>query len=324
METLRPINADLLVRYFSGDCTSAEIRQIEDWRSESAENKQYLEDFKQVWDADYQSMLSGDLLSRDWNAIRERINFPGKKREIGIFTAFSRIAAAVIVMLAVSSAVYVYWNVPGFGRWSAFQTGEQIDSLRLPDNSIVYLNNYSSLKYLKNFEDGKRTVSLDGEGFFEVTHDTGNPFLVKSPEGVDVEVLGTAFHLQTGEGLDKMELNVTEGSVAIQYRRHTKKVLAGNSAVVQNRELMVAPIKDDNFLAWKTGELKFSQCPLDKIAKILKNHYKEINDVKINTQSDVLVTTSFRNQNIKEVLDELAIHFDKKFILNGGVLIISE
>jgi len=324
METLRTIDADLLVRYFSGDCTSAEIRRIEDWRSISAENKQYFEDFKQVWEADYQTMLSGDLLEQDWNAIRSRINLPGKRRDIGVFSAFSRIAAAVIVMLAVSSAVYVYWNVPGFGRWNAFQTGEQIDSLRLPDNSIVYLNNYSSLKYLKNFEDGKRTVSLDGEGFFEVTHDASNPFLVKSPEGVDVRVLGTAFHLQTGEGIDQMELNVTEGSVAIQYRRHTENVLAGHSAVVKDSELRVAPISDDNFLAWKTGELRFSQCPLNEIAKILKKHYKEIKEVKINTQSDVLVTTSFRNQQISEVLDELAIHFDKKFLLNDGVLIISE
>ncbi|WP_291859002.1 FecR family protein [Marinilabilia sp.] len=324
METSRTINSKFLVRFFSDDCSSEEIRQMEQWRNQTAENNQFFEDFRKVWESDYQTMLSGDLLEHDWDKISSRINFPGRNRSIGFLNAFSRMAAALLLMLAVSGGVYVYWNVPGFGRWNAFQTGEHVDSLRLPDNSIVYLNNFSSLKYLKNFEDGKRTVSLNGEGFFEVTHDAGNPFLVKSPEGVDVKVLGTAFHLQTGAGIDNIELNVTDGVVAIKYRRFKENVTAGNSVVVNNREFRVLPTPDDNFLSWKTGELKFSQCPLDEIAKTLKNHFKEINDVKINTQSDVLVTTSFQNQDVKEVLEELELHFDKKFSLNEGVLIISE
>jgi ferric-dicitrate binding protein FerR (iron transport regulator) len=324
METSRTINAEFLVRFFSGDCSPEEVGHIESWRNQSAENNQFFEDFRKVWESDYQTMLSGDSLEHDWNKISSRINFPGRKQSIGFLNAFSRIAAVVILMLAVSGGVYVYWNVPGFGRWNAFQTGEYVDSLRLPDNSIVYLNNFSSLKYLKNFEDGKRTVSLNGEGFFEVTHDSGNPFLVKSPEGVSVKVLGTAFHFQTGTGIDNIELNVTNGSVAIEYRRFNENVTAGHSVVVHDRNFEVLPTPDDNFLSWKTGELKFSQCPLDEIARTLKNHFKEISEVKINTQSDVLVTTSFQNQDVKEVLNELALHFDKKFSLNEGVLIISE
>ncbi len=324
METSKTINSELLVRFFSGDCTSEEAQRIEAWRKRKEENDQIFEDFKKVWKSDYQTLLSSEMLEGDWARIRARLHMPHRRRSIGFLGAFSRIAAVILVMLAVSSGLYVYWNVPGFGRWSAFQTGESVDSLRLPDNSIVYLNNHSSLKYLRNFEDGKRTVSLDGEGFFEVEHDAGNPFLVKTPDGLDVTVLGTAFHLQAGAGIENVELNVTEGTVGIKYRRFDEKVNAGQSIVVKNSKLEVHPTSDVNFLFWKTGELAFSQCSLEVIANTLQKHFKEIKEVDIDASSDVLVTTSFHNQSVSEVLEELELHFDKKFTLNKGVLIISE
>jgi len=324
METSKTINTELLVRFFSGECSSEEIRQIENWRNQTEKNNQIFKEFQKVWESDYQTIIPEDLILQDWEKIRTRIQFPERKRTIGLFSAFSRVAAVFVLMLTVTGGLYVYWNVPGFGRWNAFQTQEYVDSLRLPDNSIVYLNNYSSLKYLRNFEDGKRTVSLNGEGFFEIESDVNNPFKVKTPEGVDVSVLGTAFHLQTGKDIEDVELNVTEGSVEIKYRGQDKNVIAGSSMVIKNREIEVFTTPDKNFLSWKTGELIFSQSSLSEISEALKKHFEKIQEVKINSHSDILVTTSFKNQDIREVLDELELHFDKKFTLNEGVLIISE
>jgi ferric-dicitrate binding protein FerR (iron transport regulator) len=81
---------------------------------------------------------------------------------------------------------------------------------------------------------------------------------------------------------------------------------------------------NENFLSWKTGKLDFNQSSLKTIAKALEEHYEEIRVVHINTNSDIKVTTSFTNQSISQVLDELEIHFDKKFRLNEGVLTISD
>lgn len=324
METSKTINTELLVRFFSGECSTEEIRQIENWRYQTEKNNQTFKDFQKVWESDYQTIIPEDLIQQDWGKIRARIHFPEKKSTISLLSAFSRVAAVFILMLAIAGGLYVYWNVPGYGRWNAFQTQEYVDSLRLPDNSIVYLNNYSSLKYLRNFEDGKRTVSLSGEGFFEVESDVNNPFKVKTPQGVDVSVLGTAFHLQTGNNIEDVELNVTEGSVEIKYRGHGKNVTAGNSMIVKGLEVEVFTTPDKNFLSWKTGELIFAQSSLSDIAETLKNHYEEIGEVRINSHSDILVTTSFKKQGLRDVLDELELHFDKKFTLNEGVLIISE
>jgi ferric-dicitrate binding protein FerR (iron transport regulator) len=325
MGNIKAIKTELFVRFFSGDCTSEEKREIEKWCGESKENKEVFNDFRQIWKSEYQTILPEDALTCDWGKIRARINFSGnEKQRMGVIGAFYRIAAVFVLILAVSTALYTYWNVPGFGRWTAFQTGNNIDSLRLPDNSMVFLNNHSSLKYLKSFGDGKRTVSLEGEGFFDVEHDPANPFLVKTPEGVNVEVLGTSFHLKSGNGIENIALNVTKGLVSIKYKNTSKKVEAGNSAIMKNLEFRIEPTSDGNFLAWKTGELIFSQSSLSSIAKALKDYYSEVKEVKIDTQSDILVTTTFKDQVISEVLEELELHFNKKFRLKDGVLTISD
>jgi transmembrane sensor len=320
-ETIKP---ELLVRYLCGECDADEVGKVDRWRNLSHVNEKYFNDYKQIWESEYHALLSSDVLASDWKQIRSRINFGKEHHRLGGWHYFQRVAAIFVLMLGVSGALYTYWNVPGFGRWTAFETGDYIDSLELPDNSVVFLNNHSSVKYLKRFDNGKRTVSLRGEGFFDVTHDQFNPFHVKTPEGVDVEVLGTSFHLEAGRGIENLVLNVTEGVVAIGYRGTSDRIKAGHTARIDDRKFAIMPFVDTNFLSWKTGELIFSQSSLSSIAHGLREHFSEIQRVKLNAQSEILVTTTFRNQSISEVLEELGIHFDKKFQLNEGVLTISD
>jgi len=67
--------------------------------------------------------------------------------------------------------------------------GQRFDII-LSDNSHVYLNAGSSLRYPVTFLPGKkRQVYLQGEAFFEVSKDKDHPFVVTS-DNMDVEVLG--------------------------------------------------------------------------------------------------------------------------------------
>ena len=318
------IKPEAFVRYLSGESTSQEKRNVDHWRSQSASNEQVFREYKKIWEADHHSLLSEDELIHDWDKIRSRIRFEKKNSRHALVSSIARIAAVFLVMLTVSAALYTYWNVPGFGRWSAFHTEDQIDSMQLPDNSMVFLNNHSSLKYLKNFNDGKRKVTLSGEGYFDVADDPGNPFLVQTPEDVDVEVIGTSFHLKSGKGFDRIELNVLEGTVKLNYRDCENIVKAGSSVYPENESFRVVSTPDSNFLSWKTGELVFSQASLKVIAETLHNHFDAIEKLELNTRSDVHVTTSFKNQALPAILNELEMHFDKKFQVEEGVLTISD
>ncbi len=324
MKQLNNIKSELLVRYLSGEISPEEELYVENWRKQSDANKRVLEEYRQIWNYEYQSLLPEEVKTKDWENIRTRIQFSDRGHKVNLWKSISRIAAIFIIMLGVSGALYTYWNVPGFGRWAAFQTGNYVDSLQLPDNSVVFLNNNSSLKYLKNFKDGKRKVALNGEGFFDVVSDKNNPFRVNTPEGVDVEVKGTAFQLQSGRGIKNLELNVTDGVVYLSYKDHSKEIDAGNSAYLEDNSFAVKPISDNNFLAWKSGELVFSNSSLSTITKTLQQHYDEIDKINIQSETNVKVTTSFKNQTLSDVLEELEIHFDKKFQLKDGVLKISD
>ena len=61
-------------------------------------------------------------------------------------------------------------------------------SLTLSDGTQVTLNSTTTFRYPVSMQD-KRTVELNGEAYFDVTH-TGQPFLVKA-DGKEIKVLGT-------------------------------------------------------------------------------------------------------------------------------------
>jgi ferric-dicitrate binding protein FerR (iron transport regulator) len=329
MKELKNMDGKLLVRYLSQEASPGEISAVEKWRKASPDHEDLFDQYKRIWNKEhYQTFLSNEEKDQDWCAIRRRLGF-GKEKSVvlapdSVWMAFVRIAAVVVLMLAVSGALWTYWNVPGYGRWTAFKTAGYVDSLMLPDNSMVFLNQYSSLTYRNNFGDDERNVSLRGEGYFEVTSDVVHPFHVNAGDDLDVEVVGTCFHIKTPGKVRDFELNVTEGTVLFSHNKLSKSVNAGNLATVTQAGIQVKPIESTNFISWKTGEIELVSQSLPQIIAILKQHYKEIKEVQLNTSSDVLVTTRFKNQPLSEVLEELEIHFDKKFRFNEGVLIISD
>src|SRR5690606_32756407 len=63
----------------------------------------------------------------------------------------------------------------------------------LPDNSVVWLNAASSLRFPIAFGGNTRSVELTGEGYFEVAHDQQKPFIVTSQNQQTI-VIGTKFN----------------------------------------------------------------------------------------------------------------------------------
>lgn len=56
-------------------------------------------------------------------------------------------------------------------------------SCNLPDGTVAYLNSGSTLIYPVPYDKDKRAVTLDGEGYFKVTHDSKKPFIVSVADG---------------------------------------------------------------------------------------------------------------------------------------------
>ncbi len=85
----------------------------------------------------------------------------------------------------------------------------------LPDKSVVWLNAASSLKYPASFANLKeRKVVLDGEAYFEIAHNSKQPFRVQSTNQI-IEDIGTAFNVNSYKDEAQTKTTLVEGSVKI-------------------------------------------------------------------------------------------------------------
>jgi transmembrane sensor len=96
--------------------------------------------------------------------------------------------------------------------------------VRLTDGTRVVLAPATTLRILGDTTDGNRTfgagasglrgVALDGEAYFEVTHDAAHPFEVRTAHGIARD-LGTAFVVSSYPEVQGMRVAVRSGLVAL-------------------------------------------------------------------------------------------------------------
>ncbi len=98
-------------------------------------------------------------------------------------------SAAAVLFAVVSLSLYVAGNEVVTCLASS---DSAIGAFRLPDGSQVWLNKGSKLYFTGDLDGKKRTVRLEGEGFFDVAEDAEHPFVVEAHD-MDITVLGTEF-----------------------------------------------------------------------------------------------------------------------------------
>ena len=87
----------------------------------------------------------------------------------------------------------------------------------LPDNSVVWLNSGSSLRYPIRFQDDKRNVELTGEAFFDIQSNSDVPFEVTTPSKLQVIARETKFNINAYRDDLYEEIVLQEGLVEIKH-----------------------------------------------------------------------------------------------------------
>lgn len=151
-------------------------------------------------------------------------------------------------------------EVPVGGQWQ----------VKLPDGSFVFLNASSTLTYPTRFIGNERKVSLKGEAYFEIAHNSAMPFKVES-QGQVVEVLGTHFNIMAYEN-EPYKTTLVEGSVKIWGANTAKLLQPGQQALLTGQDLTVKTADIEEALAWKNGYFKFSE-NLKNIMKKISRWY---------------------------------------------------
>lgn len=191
--------------------------------------------------------------------------------------------------------------------------------LRLPDQSEVWLNASSAIKFPVSFASAKlREVELTGEAYFEIAKDKLHPFIVKT-NLQEVQVLGTHFNVNSYPDHYKAVTTLVEGSVRVSnHLQQTKTIKPGEQSTVQDgHDIAIAPADIKNVVAWKNGYFRFRNEPIEEVmAKIMR--WYDIDVVYTGKGSGELFNGNISlHKNISEVLNMLSYSNDVKFKVEG-------
>lgn len=124
----------------------------------------------------------------------------------------------------------------------------------LPDQSHVWLNASSSIKFPATFAGNIRQVKITGEVYFEVTRNTSKPFRVETKNGTAIEVLGTHFNVNAYEDEPLITATLLSGSVNVKSGSRNEIIKPGEQARINaNRDAKIGvyDVNAENVAAWK-------------------------------------------------------------------------
>jgi transmembrane sensor len=133
----------------------------------------------------------------------------------------------------------------------------QMYPLVLSDNSRIWLNSESSIKYPVAFVGKERRVEITGEAYFEIAHDASKPFIV-TVNGTEIKVLGTKFNVNAYTDEGPIRTTLLEGSVQVKKGIGHTTIKPGQQAQVANNTIKTIDDADvDQAVAWKNGFFNF-------------------------------------------------------------------
>jgi len=189
--------------------------------------------------------------------------------------------------------------------------------VRLPDETEVWLNSLSSIRFPTRFSDEFRKVEITGEVYFQVTNQENQPFMVYSGNQY-IEVLGTEFNVQAYSDESFIRTTLVEGAVRVVSDNEAISVKPGYQVVNQkNAGLEVRKVDTDMVTAWKDGLFQFWDTDLEEVMRQLSRWYGiEVNYV---TAAEGGAFTGFisRDVTISNVLRMMEEAGNVKFGLEG-------
>jgi ferric-dicitrate binding protein FerR (iron transport regulator) len=197
--------------------------------------------------------------------------------------------------------------------------GEQLIAV-LPDGSEVQLNAKSKLSLNeKDWEQGNRNLSLEGEGYFKVKK--GSKFTVVTELG-SVNVLGTQFNVKRIHGY--FEVKCFEGKVSVKSSSEEVVLTPGKGYFKLKGQAAKRRNFDTVEPAWITGESTFKSTPLKYVIKELEKQYNITFDANLVNENQ-LYTGSFTNKNKEIALKTVFIPLQIVYTVGkSGKIILSE
>ncbi|KAA2239743.1 FecR family protein [Chitinophaga agrisoli] len=174
----------------------------------------------------------------------------------------------------------------------------------LADKTTIKLSPNSVLRFPINFTGETRSVFLRGKAFLQVAPNNNQPFVVVLPKHHKLQVLGTAFNVNTHKGAIKVSL--ITGSLKMETLTDSLRLKPGYEVVSVNGEPLEADRMDPAELVYE-----FREQSLQEVAKVIARWYNIEVVLSNNKVSNMQLTGKIdRQKPLHIILNQLgAINF---------------
>ncbi len=269
-----PLNPDelslWLVREQAASLSEAECQELSRWRQSSPDNETYYQQLLLTWQA------TQAIPDQHWQAILDQApSQPARRRWLRTSLVLGAPAlAAGAAFIALPGLRAAWLPTAEFTARYHSARGQQ-QRIVLPDESIIHLNT-DTLVDVAYYADRREITLHQGEALFDVRKHAERPFQVIGGLA-DILVTGTVFNVRRDP--QALSVVVQEGQVQVSSGRWwspNRISLKPNQKVsleAGNNRSLIEPVVAQTTTAWHTGQLVFSNTPLQEVVKEL-NRYR--------------------------------------------------
>lgn len=293
-----------LLKYYNGKLSDAEAVEVEKWIDESEGNRRIARD---VWyicfSADAMKASGARDTKAALNKVRRRIFV---SRIVSLTRKVERVAAILFVPVVILSALLLRDRLAASSMIEMTANPGMTSKVTLPDNSVVWLNSCSTVKYPSRFG-CERKVRLEGEAYFRVAEDRKKQFIVDAGKA-EVKVYGTEFNIDAYDPCD-IRASLVSGSISFGYDDMTKfskhLMMKPSDQIAYNSktgEVKLYKADMNRIVAWKDGLIILKDTSLKEALRQIGNRYNAEFRIMSPKLAEAKFTGTFSDQSLNDIL----------------------
>ncbi len=311
----------------SGKESASDDQLLSEWQQTSPDNKTDLEKYRKIWiRTDSAAQINRFDTAKAWEKVDSSIESRQLRlrRMKNLAYAVSGMAASLLIFLALT--FYTDLFSISESKIALSTTYGSRSEVILPDGSLVKLNAGSSLEYHFDQLSKTRSVDFSGEAFFEVAKNK-QPFVITTPDGLKVKVLGTKFNLSAYPEDQLVQTSLVEGKVEMSTGEAGQLVLSpGQIASLdkQSGKLEFTSGEVSHQVGWTQDKLYMDNMSLQEVCIRLERWYDV--DITLSEKSlgeKIHYTGVLREQTVKDVLEALSRLSSISYEMKGKEIRIS-
>ena len=256
-----------------------------------------------------------------WKKIRKQV------QPQPVYFTWLKYAAIVVLSLSIGSLLSHFSGLtePDGPMASINSPRGQITTLTLFDGTTVWLNSETTIRYSSGFNKKQREVFIEGEAYFEVSHNDQLPFVVSLKDS-KVKVHGTRFNVKAYPSDQFVETVLEEGKVEF-IAKNRSVFLKPNEKITFSPEENIIEKEQTNAevaSAWRKGKYYYSGEKLAAIIQQMQRWYDTEFIFNENELSDLTFTGVInRERSIEYNLKIIELTNKIKFELKNDTILIS-